>query len=220
MSQARSITAVCEFDLMTITASAGANGSISPSGAVAVAYGSNSTFAITPGGFYHVSDVLVDSVSVGASNTYTFLDVTNNHTIAASFAADMTAGTHPTPVEWLNYYYGVTNYDTVAEIDTDLDGMEAWKEYIAGTDPTDIFSVFKIIEYTRGLSNLVVWLGGNTNLPPFEIRRSTNLTVGGGGWTPVTNVIRSENGTNYWYDEAFIPTNVPRYYKIVATNAP
>src|SRR5262249_16852403 len=49
----------------TITASAGANGSISPSGSVVVTQGANQTFTITPNSCYHVSDVLVDGSSVG-----------------------------------------------------------------------------------------------------------------------------------------------------------
>ena len=37
---------------------------------------------------YQIADVLVDGVSVGAVASYTFTDVTANHTIAATFAAD------------------------------------------------------------------------------------------------------------------------------------
>ncbi len=56
----------------TITASAGANGSISPSGAVSVVSGANQTFTITPAGGYYVQDVLVDGTSQGALTIYTF----------------------------------------------------------------------------------------------------------------------------------------------------
>src|SRR5882672_10301162 len=72
----------------TITPSAGANGSISPSGAVRANCGANQTFTITPNACYHVADVLVDGVSVGAVTSYTFTGVTVNHTIAASFAVN------------------------------------------------------------------------------------------------------------------------------------
>jgi hypothetical protein len=72
----------------TITASAGTNGSISPSGAVIVNDGANQSFTITPDAHYHVADVLVDGVSVGAVTSYTFTGVTADHTIAASFAID------------------------------------------------------------------------------------------------------------------------------------
>ena len=69
----------------TITASAGTGGSISPSGAVPVHFGSDQTFHITADTGYHITDVLVDGVSVGAVTGYTFTNVTANHTIAASF---------------------------------------------------------------------------------------------------------------------------------------
>ncbi|MFA6568750.1 MAG: InlB B-repeat-containing protein, partial [Victivallales bacterium] len=71
-----------------ITASAGANGSISPSGAVSVNNGEGQLFTITADANYHVSDVLVDGVSVGAVAIYQFTNVTTAHTISASFAID------------------------------------------------------------------------------------------------------------------------------------
>jgi hypothetical protein len=70
----------------TITASAGAGGSINPSGAVTVPSGGNQTLTITPAACYHVADVLVDGGSVGAVTSYTFTNVTSNHTISAGFA--------------------------------------------------------------------------------------------------------------------------------------
>ena len=82
------IAASFAIDTRTITASAGANGTISPTGSVVVNYGSNQTFTITPNANYHVLDVLVDGSSVGAVTTYTFTNVTAAHTIAASFAID------------------------------------------------------------------------------------------------------------------------------------
>lgn len=71
----------------TIAASAGDNGTISPSGAVTAAHGASQAFTITPDSCYVVADVLVDGSSVGAVTSYTFSDVQANHTIAASFAA-------------------------------------------------------------------------------------------------------------------------------------
>ena len=71
----------------TITASAGANGSVTPSGAVDVIAGTDQAFTFTPAPTYHVKDVLVDGVSLGqpAPTSYTFTNVQANHTIAASF---------------------------------------------------------------------------------------------------------------------------------------
>jgi len=76
------------IDLWTITASAGANGSISPSGAVGVVEGASQGFTITPAAHYHVADVLADGGSVGAVSSWNFPSVNANHTIAASFAID------------------------------------------------------------------------------------------------------------------------------------
>ena len=70
----------------TITASAGPNGSISPSGTVTVDTGGDQTFTITPNTGYHVADVLVDGVTVGAVTSYPFTNVIVDHTISATFA--------------------------------------------------------------------------------------------------------------------------------------
>ena len=71
----------------TITAMSGPGGSISPSGAVTVAGGTNQPFTITPDAGYVISDVQVDGLTVGAVPTYTFTNVTANHDIVASFSA-------------------------------------------------------------------------------------------------------------------------------------
>ena len=79
--------------------SAGANGSITPAGTAAWSTYrlSDQAFTITPAAGYHVADVLVDGVAVGAVTSYTFTDVTANHTIAASFAIDTYTITGPQP---------------------------------------------------------------------------------------------------------------------------
>ena len=72
----------------TISASAdGAGGTISPAGAVTVAPGASQTFTVTPEGDFDIFDVVVDSVSVGQTSSYTFSDVSTDHTISASFSA-------------------------------------------------------------------------------------------------------------------------------------
>jgi len=68
-----------------ISASAGPGGSINPTGLIPITSGTTQAFTITPAACYDVADVLVDANSVGAVTTYTFSNVTANHTIAASF---------------------------------------------------------------------------------------------------------------------------------------
>ncbi|MFC1717035.1 fibronectin type III domain-containing protein [Candidatus Poribacteria bacterium] len=82
------VNATFAIDTHTITATAGDDRSISPSGSVTVNCGSDQTFTITPDDCYHVADVLVDGKSVGAVAEYTFQDVTSDHTISAIFVID------------------------------------------------------------------------------------------------------------------------------------
>ena len=71
----------------TITASANAGGTITPSGAVVVEEGTNKTFTISANGGYTISKVEVDGTSVGAVSSYTFENVTDDHTIEAFFTS-------------------------------------------------------------------------------------------------------------------------------------
>ena len=70
----------------TITASADQGGVITPNGTVTVAKGERATFAIAASAGYEISDVIVDGQSVGKVESYTFSDVSANHTIEARFA--------------------------------------------------------------------------------------------------------------------------------------
>jgi hypothetical protein len=72
----------------TIAYSAGLNGSIVPFSSNVVPYGGSLSFYIIPDINYYVQDVQVDGVSVGPWDTYTFTNVTADHTISATFTAD------------------------------------------------------------------------------------------------------------------------------------
>ncbi|MFA4836267.1 MAG: choice-of-anchor L domain-containing protein [Dehalococcoidia bacterium] len=89
ITASHTITAIFAINQYTITASAGPNGSIDPSGATLVNYNTDQIFTITPNEGYHVADVLVDGVSVGGGTTYTLHNVTKNYTIEAVFAEDV-----------------------------------------------------------------------------------------------------------------------------------
>lgn len=69
----------------TIKATAGAGGSISPSGNVSVREGGDQTFTITPDKGYAVANVKIDGKSIGAVKSYTFENVSSPHTIEAIF---------------------------------------------------------------------------------------------------------------------------------------
>jgi hypothetical protein len=73
----------------TITASAGPNGGISPSGSVSVPSGASRTFFFAPDAGYRVLDVIVDGASVGATDAYGFTNVMEDHTISVTFTLDV-----------------------------------------------------------------------------------------------------------------------------------
>ena len=83
----------------TIQATAGANGSVSPSGSVSVREGRDQTFTFAPDRGYAVADVTIDGQSVGAGTSYTFENVRKAHTVAVTFAktsafTDVPAGSY------------------------------------------------------------------------------------------------------------------------------
>jgi len=80
------IHAVFAINTYIITATAGENGSIDPSGNIVVEHGSDQSFTINPNEGYHISSVLVNGVDVGAITEYTFENITEGQSIHATFA--------------------------------------------------------------------------------------------------------------------------------------
>ena len=74
----------------TITATAGANGSISPSGNVEVVEGADQTFTITANDGYEIESLKVDGAAVSTATSYTFRNVRAAHTIEATFKQKIT----------------------------------------------------------------------------------------------------------------------------------
>lgn len=89
-----------------ITATAGANGTVTPAGITNVTQGGSQMYTITPNSGYNIATLTIDSVSIATSTTYTFTDVQTTHTINATFVAisappgsftiTATTGTHGT----------------------------------------------------------------------------------------------------------------------------
>ena len=79
------VTAIFLLNQFTITASAGAGGSINPPGITIVDYGDSQAFNISPNVGYHVVDVMINGTSVGPVTSYTILNLTGDTTITATF---------------------------------------------------------------------------------------------------------------------------------------
>lgn len=112
----------------TINASAGANGSISPSGSTSVIQTGSKTFTITPASGFKVEDVLVDGSSVGAVTSYTFSNVTGNHTISASFKSSFNMPfTDVSSGDWfydaVSFVYANSLFNGVSNTQFDPDGI-------------------------------------------------------------------------------------------------
>ena len=108
VKEPHTISASFEKDITTVTisASAGEGGTISPSGEIAAEIGSSVEFTVTPNDGYHVKEVLVDDAVVSLTDDkYVFTDVKEPHTISASFEKDVYTitvinGTAPASAAW------------------------------------------------------------------------------------------------------------------------
>jgi hypothetical protein len=155
----KSITANFAINTYTITSSSTLGGSISPSGTITVNSGESKTFTITPYSGYKISDVKVDGASVGAFPTYTFNNITANHTIEANFEKEITV---------IILQIGQTSF-TVNDISNNLDSPPVIKnnrtllpiraiiEALGGTvgwDPNE-----KKVTVTLGSTTLELWIG-------------------------------------------------------------
>ncbi|NOY22073.1 MAG: PKD domain-containing protein [Acidobacteria bacterium] len=100
-----------------ITATADSGGTIDPAGEIQVPLFGSQGFTIHPNPGYHIGDVIVDGTGTGPSETYTFRNVAENHTIHAefiknqppvitSFTADKMSGLVP-----LSVHFDVSAYD-------------------------------------------------------------------------------------------------------------
>jgi len=76
------------IDLWNIEASAGAGGSIVPVGQVPVVQGASQRFSIAPSPNYHLATLTVDGIGLAPDTTYTFSNVSADHSIAAAFSGD------------------------------------------------------------------------------------------------------------------------------------
>lgn len=95
------ISAFFSINIYTITASAGVNGSISPSGAVPVSHGATQAFTTLPDPGFFVDSMFVDGSPVDSLTSFTFTTVNSVHTISVTFSDEVIAmGTYPVRENW------------------------------------------------------------------------------------------------------------------------
>jgi hypothetical protein len=110
------------------------------------------------------------------------------------------------PADWVDHYYsGTNNYTNAAASDSDHDGMTAWQEYVAGTDPTNNSSCLKasismsnnniVVAYPTIAATDAAYAGRSRY---YGLESSTNLQPP--TWVPVpggTNVLGNNNSAIY-----------------------
>jgi len=173
--------------------------------------------------FLHVKPVGAGTPMANPPSGYTVYGSRGQYFLSGAIvsAGTVTNTTHGTPHVWMGRY-GITNFEADDARDLDGDGMETWEEYLAGTDPTNRQSAFRILGLStsgNSASNCITWYGTTNGAgTPFGLMASTNLSAPAGGWQVLTDrVVRAPDGTNrYWH--VVPPAGVPWFYRVVATN--
>jgi hypothetical protein len=125
----------------TIVPTAGIGGTITPNKTlVLVDHNANQTFTITPNLGFKITDVLVDGVSVGAVSSYTFSNVTANHTIAASFETPVSLALNKPSTSENNTF----NHGAALGNDADGSNLSYWEGTLPAWWKVDLGSVYDI----------------------------------------------------------------------------
>ena len=157
--------------------------------------------------YYHFTNWVGTVSTLSNDNNMIYGSVTEPLVISAVFKPDVEAGGTP---DWWLASYGLTNDFVFQETnDFDEDGLSSGEEYITGTDPTNIYSLFKLtslIITTNGLNPYSVLSWTYTNNRLYAVERQTNLLYNA---VEITNNLPIGIYTDY-YDSV----NECLYYKI------
>ena len=189
------------YSYYTIKATAGAGGSISPSGNVSVREGRDQTFTITPDKGYAVANVKIDGKSIGAVKSYTFENVSRTHTIEVIF---MKANGNPQTGVFVDVATGSYYEDAV--------DWAVENGITKGTDDTH-FSPDGIC--TRAQAVTFLWRAAGSPKPETRAMPFTDVPVGSYYYDAVLWVV--ENGiTKGTSDTTFSPNMTCSRAQIVA----
>lgn len=231
----QAVTAMANFMMVSndITASAGAGGSIAPSGTVWVTYGNSQPYTITPDPNWHVIDVVVDGSLLGPTNDFTFFNVTNGgHTIVASFAIDsndlVVASTFgvPTPGAGVTWFgFGATAFCAVAGSPVTAGSTQYVCKGSVGTGSAPGFAPGTNVSFAMTSPSTLTWEwdtnhwiqintgpNGSVDIPSLWLNTMSNVTVTAtptngysfAGWTGNTN------GCSVFGDQIMIFGGMPR----------
>jgi|GEM_PF-629679 len=193
----------------------GGNGTVSPT-STNVTAGGSATFLVTASNYYRIASLTTNGTPAGlsfnnnsTSTNFIWSNIQSTGAVVATFTAQITTDPANTPYSWMAQY-GLTNFSVDAGADGDHDGLTTWQEYLAGTNPTNPASVFKI---TGGSANsqgsVIRWSSASNRF--YDLSRTTNLmstfsVLAGASNLPATPP------ENVYTNPA--PTAGPAFYKI------
>ncbi|MFA6174700.1 MAG: autotransporter-associated beta strand repeat-containing protein, partial [Kiritimatiellales bacterium] len=162
----------------------GGNGTVT-SASANVYSGSNATFTVAAARYYRIVSLTTNGTPAAGmffdnnstSTNFTRNDLQAGGTLSATFTAQVTADPASTPYSWLAQY-GLTNYDADAAADADHDGLLTWQEYIAGTNPTNPASAFRITATNMLVKGKTVIRWSSASNRFYSLSRTTNLMTG------------------------------------------
>jgi hypothetical protein len=167
--------------------------------------GSNVTVEAFPSEYFHFAGWSGDVGAADTNNTSISVVMDSPRFISAAFVPDLT--TNGTPKWWLVRHYPDSTNDFVgaALSDTDNDRSLAWEEYAAGTDPTNRYSVLRIVEIQRSDEGYVVVLWSSVSNRLYNVHRSRTLFPAWQFEAFVNDIQGDSSGTNI-----FVHTNSVR----------
>ena len=113
--------------------------------------------------------------------------------------------------------YGLPSDGSADYSDPDGDGMNNWQEYLAGTNPTNAASVFRITsaQMVSSTQFVVHWSSVSNRL--YDVMRATNLAAGTGAFVPLSGATNL-TGTppqNVWTGSV-TRASAPAFYRVRA----
>jgi len=145
------------------------NGNVSTSD-VWVAAGTNIQVTATPGSYCTFGgwQGQTNGCTIASNKITAVMNTARD--ISAIFIAEMATNNVP---KWWLAQYGLTNFNADAARDADLDGLRTWEEYIAGCDPTNQASSFRVQQHIR---NVLGWNAVSGRV--YTVYWTTNLLSG------------------------------------------
>lgn len=145
----------------------------------------------------------VNTVEITDTASYRYVRLTAGNRNAVNFMSEIDFilpsdfTSNGTPQYWLDDYELVTDddYDAADISDSDDDGLMAWEEYAAGTDPTDDMSVLEINSISNAADGVVITWQSVSN-KTYSIFTNTSLSVASPG-TAVSGITAVSNVTSY-----------------------